>query len=120
MLKQLIGDRTKKRTSSESVDRLLSLQLDEIEELSALLMKRIDDRVNALKEMEAVIDQKMKELRKLIQRAEEITEDHQVDFADYRIREVMVLASRGLKVEEIASILDLPSGEIELILAMQE
>ncbi len=120
MIKQILKDKRRKSPEKENADRLLSLQIDEIEELSALLMRRIDERVKGLKEVEERIDAKMKDLQRLITRAEEISQEAGPDFADYRAREVMVLASKGLRIDEIATILDLPAGEIELILSMQD
>jgi len=120
MIKQFLKDKGRKKPERENADRLLSLQIDEIEELSALLMSRIDERVKDLKELEERIDAKMKDLQRLIARAEELSEESVPDFTDYRVREVMVLASKGLRIDEIATILDLPAGEIELILSMQE
>lgn len=120
MIKNILKEKRKKREEPETPERLLALQIDEIEELSSLLMSKIDARVKALAEIEERIDEKIKHLEKLIARAEEVSEEYTPDYSDYRIREVMVLASKGLKVEEIASLLDLPSGEIELLLSMQE
>jgi len=118
MIKGLVKNRKPLREPSEA-DRLLNLQLSEIEELSSLLMSRIDERVKALKEIEKRIDEKKDMLQRLLIRAENISSECE-DLSGYRYREVMVLAGRGLKVEEIANLLDLPVGEVELLINMSE
>ncbi len=107
------GDRRKLKAAE-----LLQLELSEIEELSALLMSRIDERLKRLKEVESRIDEKLTALETMINRAEAIEKEHP-DYLENRYREVVTLASKGLKIKEIAHILDLPEGEVELILGMK-
>ncbi len=118
MIKGITGKKRKKSTKEE-LGRLLELELSEIEELSALLMSRIDERVKTLQNIERRLDEKIQLLEGLLSMTEKITQEADHSY-NYRYREVMVLASKGLKVEEIASILDLPAGEVELIINMGE
>lgn len=100
---------------SGSVDRLTKEVLEEVEELSEFVIKRIDEKIERLQEIEKRIDKKVELLQRLLARVDEVT-DEPLPKEHYRIREVLVLAEKGLKVEEIASILDIPVGEVELII----
>ncbi len=118
MIKSIMGKKrvsTKKKEAAE----LLQLELSEIEELSSLLMSRIDERIKRLKEVENRIDHKLQSLESMITRLEMLRQE-QPDPVESRYQEVLSLASKGLKLKEIAHILDMPEGEIELILSMNE
>ncbi|RME68763.1 MAG: hypothetical protein D6778_01415 [Nitrospirae bacterium] len=99
----------------DQVDRVLKQEMEEMQELSEFILKRIDQRIEKLQEIEKRIDRKVELLQRLLTRVDEVT-DEPMPKEHYRIREVLVLAEKGLKVEEIASILDIPVGEVELII----
>lgn len=107
-----------KRKQSESRDRerqLLSLELSEIRDISEKLFARIDEKINSLRAAEAEADRKIDMLERLLMRVEELNlpADSGVDA---RYREIGTLARKGLKVDDIANILDMPRGEVELIM----
>ncbi|MCX7792860.1 MAG: cytochrome P450 [Thermodesulfovibrionales bacterium] len=100
MLKRFlkIGDRT-----SES---------RELREIGELVIKRIDRKISELKTIEKKVEQKIDALKVLIQKAEEL---HQ---RDIRKEEIISLYRKGLKIDDIASSLKIPSGEVELVLRL--
>jgi DNA-binding NarL/FixJ family response regulator len=118
MIGTLMGKRKKGSKKTEAIE-LLQLEISEIEELSALLMSRIDERIKKLKELEQRIDSKLSALESLLLRAESL-EKELSEPLDNRYSEVITLASKGVKIKEIAQLLDLPEGEVELILNMQD
>ncbi len=119
MIGSLIGKNKKVNSRKRQAAELLQLELSEIEELSALLMSRIDERIKRLKEVEERIDKKLSALESLILRVEALQKE-MPEQAQNRYAEVLTLASRGAKVKEIARLLDIPEGEVELILNMQQ
>ena len=99
----------------ETPDRFIKEGIEEMEELSEFVLKRIDERIEQLKEIEKRLDRKVELLQRLLARVDEVT-DEPMPKEHYRVREVLVLAQKGLKPEEIATILDIPVGEVELII----
>jgi hypothetical protein len=92
-----------------------ALELAEIEEIAEKLFRRIDQRMETLKSLEARLDGKARELESLVTRAGTIG-SAQGDAVEARRREVVALARKGLKVDEIAGVFDMTRGEVELIL----
>ena len=116
MLKNL---RTKKKkVKREEAERLLQLELSEIEELSSLLMSRIDERVKKLQAIEKRLDEKIGLIEDYLNRIDACAEKPGF-YSETPYEEVMVLAGKGLKIEEIASLLDLSISEVELIIDMK-
>ena len=99
--------------SRQKQKELLTLELVEIEEIAEKLFRKLDKKAKALKAVEARADVKIQELEKLLVRVENL--DVPAD-SGHRYREVSILVKKGLKVDAIASILDMPRGEVELIL----
>ncbi len=116
MIKGILKQR-KKTGKIREADRLLQLELSEIEELSSLLMSRVDTRVRALNEAEQRLDEKIEILENLLIQAENILQEP-ASTLDYRYKEVVLLSRKGLKIEEIATLLDIPGGEVEFIINM--
>ncbi len=116
MIKGIIKQR-KKTVKPREADRLLQLELSEIEELSSLLMSRVDQRVRSLQEVEERLDEKISVLESLLVQVENILHEPE-GTVDNPSKEVMLLASKGLKIDEIASLLDMPGGEVEFIINM--
>ncbi|NOZ25526.1 MAG: hypothetical protein GXO94_05495 [Nitrospirae bacterium] len=116
MIKGILKQR-KRGGKEREADRLLQLELSEIEELSALLMSRVDKRVRALTEIEQRLDEKIATMESLLVQAESVLQEP-VSTLDYRYKEVILLSRKGLKIEEIASLLDIPGGEVEFIINM--
>ncbi len=116
MIKGILKQR-KNGGRPKEADRLLQLELSEIEELSALLMSRVDKRVRALSEIEQRLDEKIATMESLLVQAESILHEP-VSTIDHRYKEVILLSRKGLKIDEIASLLDIPGGEVEFIINM--
>jgi hypothetical protein len=102
----------------EDRDReLLAIEVSEIEEIAERLYARIDEKIGQLKAAEAAADTKMAALEKLVLRAEGL--DLSADYGvDSRYREIATLARKGLEADAIASILEVPRGEVDLILSI--
>jgi len=92
---------------------ILTLELSEVKEIGDLIFKRLEKKINVLETLEASIDKKTERLEKLIQRVESIKAPA---VGIERHHEIIALEQRGIKICEIANILDMPAGEVELIL----
>ena len=102
-------------TESDDARERLTLELVEIEEISGVLFKRMEARLEELKTIEARLDEKASALESLLSRAASIGFAHS-DAVDARRREIVALSQKGLKVDEIAGVFDMTRGEVELIL----
>lgn len=97
----------------------LTLEVSELAEISDKIFHRLDRKLAELGEIEKRLDAQRDMLEKLLARAESIKLPS--DFGvDPKYREVRNLAKKGLKVDEIAGILDIPRGEVELILTIDK
>ena len=92
---------------------LLAPELSEIKDIADILFGRIEKKIEELKNIEVIVDEKIKILEDLIKRAESLTSSSE---SSVHFREVIILNEKGLKIDEIARILDMPAGEVELIL----
>lgn len=97
-------------------DSLLSLELSEIREISDMIFKRLERKIKVLEAIETSVDEKLSALEKLINRAEAIIP---ATGLTNREQEISALKQKGLKIDEIAGILDMPVGEVELILNLR-
>lgn len=107
------SEKQKAETSKGRERGLLSLELAEVKEISDLIFKRLEKKIEVLEAIEASVDEKVARLERLIHRAESI---RPVSGGLNREHEIMALKDRGLKIDEIAGIIDMPVGEIELVL----
>jgi hypothetical protein len=96
---------------------LLLLELAEIKEISDKLFERIEKKIEVLKALEASVDEKIVALKKLGQ--EGIVLETPSAGTDHRLA-VISLKKKGLGIQEIASILGMPVGEVELILNLNK
>jgi hypothetical protein len=110
--------------------RTATPEMVEIGTITKKLIDRLDQKINTLKAMEARADQKIAILDGLITKCKnmEISEDFSTappkgprpvvesQAPKGHRAEVESLAGKGFTTEEIARILDIPSGEVELIL----
>jgi hypothetical protein len=89
-----------------------------IGDITEKLTARLDQRIKALKTLEAQADEKIAMLEGLINRCKNMDLSGEVRPATPQTHhaEVHSLAGKGFKLEQISRILDLPSGEVELIL----
>lgn len=96
---------------------LLTLELAEIKEISDKIFERIEKKIEVLKVLEASVDEKIAALKKLGQDERSLgTTSGNLN----RQTEVLLLEQRGINIDEIASILSMPRGEVELILNLNK
>ena len=112
MLKRFMKKISRERKTARE---LLDLELSEIEEISDRMFRKIEEKMEALELIEDRIDGKIEALEKLLDRVEG-TGAMAASTPVLRNREICALSNKGLKIDEIAGILDMPKGEIELIL----
>lgn len=115
MLKKIL--KTKKQNVRNDAKEMLTLELAEIQEISEKLFSRLDKKIKTIHDAEARLDRKIETLEKLIHVAENIKQPV-LNLEDVRRRDINTLSKRGLKIDEIASMLDMPKGEVELILSL--
>ncbi|MBI5634157.1 MAG: DUF2802 domain-containing protein [Nitrospirae bacterium] len=117
MLKRLINKKADK--DKEAARKLLSLEVAEINEIAEKLFKKLDAKIKSAAVLEERLDNKISLLEELLLKAEKVRFSSQHPAED-RYPEITELADKGLKVDEIAGILDIPRGEIELILSLRK
>ena len=115
MLRKII----KKEKTAASATRKdpAALEIAEMNEIAERLFRRLEARIKTVGEMEKRIDEKASHLERLIERAENLG-TLQPDPEGARCGEIRALVQKGLKIDEIAKILGVPKGEIELILSI--
>lgn len=101
---------------SEREKRLVAMELSEVREISDLLFERLEKKVQVLKALEASVDEKIARFEALLNRCESKKVPlHSGSSAD----QIASLSEKGLKIDEIAAIVDMPAGEVDLILNLQ-
>lgn len=96
---------------------MLSSEMAELEEIADRLFLRIEKRVHSLLEIEKRLDAKIARLEQLMSSN---------DDAPVRTKtpgnsdEIARLYAKGLKIDDIADILDIPRGEVELVLRLKK
>ena len=100
------------------VQKKFTLEVLEINNIAEKLFLRIDHRIKALKTVEVQADQKIAILDGLITKFKKLNFSSEPIEAgeDGQQKEVQSLAGKGFNSEQIARILNLPSGEVELML----
>jgi hypothetical protein len=93
-------------------------EISEFEAVADRLVERIEEKIKALKGLEARADEKIVLLDGLITRVKglNLTAESVKKASGNSRDEVQSLSGKGFKADQIARILDLPSGEVELIL----
>jgi hypothetical protein len=107
--------RPRGKTSKEK--SLLLLELAEIKEISDKLFERIEKKIEVLRALETSVDEKIIALRKLGQEGVPL-EKPSADVDNGPA--VISLKKKGLRIQEIAGILGMPVGEVELILNLKK
>lgn len=102
---QVIEQRSRRRAKE-----LLALEVSEIEAIADKIFLRLDKKMDQLKSLEARADRKIDILDRMLMKTDD------AEMPDNRRGEIRALAGKGLKVDEIAGILDIPTGEVELTL----
>lgn len=108
-----------KAPSKEAERESLTLAVSEAAEIADKIFRRLDRKVKELAVIEKRVDEKLEALEKIIARADSFKPSADFEL-DPKYREVRNLARKGLKVDEIAGILDIPRGEVELILTIDK
>jgi hypothetical protein len=109
------------KEGSRDPHREMILTLSEIDEITDKLVSRIEKKVTLLKSLSGEADQRIAILDGLITKYKSIHLPVQGP-GDWSLGEknsqgeVRVLANKGFSPEQIARIMDLPSGEVELML----
>ena len=100
------------------IQKNFTLEVMEINDIAEKLFVRLDQKIKALKTVEARADEKIALLDGLITKFKKIniSTESLGAVGEGRQKEVQALAGKGFNSEQIARILDLPSGEVELIL----
>lgn len=95
---------------------LVTVELAEAREIADIILKKIEKKIEILEAIESSVDEKILTLQRLIDKIEILKTDA---LPPDREREVIKLHSRGLKNNEISEILDIPAGEVDLILNLR-
>jgi hypothetical protein len=100
------------------MQRNFAREVLEINEIAEKLVERLDRKITALKTVEALADQKIALLDGLITKFKKMNYSLEKTESpgEGRQQEVHTLAEKGFSTDQIARILELPSGEVELIL----
>lgn len=106
---------SKKKANHNGEKALLALELAEIKEISDVLFQRIEKKIRVMEAVEASLDKKVAALERLLRQTGSVRGPAP---ATVRQREVFALAQRGMGADEIAEVLDMPAGEVELILEL--
>jgi hypothetical protein len=100
------------------IQKNFTLEVMEINDIAEKLFVRIDQKIKDFKIAEARADEKIATLDGLITTFGKMNNSNTPGGAigEGRQKEVQSLFGKGFKADQIARILDLPSGEVELIL----
>ncbi|NWF97438.1 MAG: hypothetical protein HXY52_00670 [Nitrospirae bacterium] len=104
------------RNSRLKEKELLSLELTEIKDIADIIFKRINRKIEILEAIENSVDEKIRTLEKLIQKAE--AAQSSLSKLD-RHGEITLMGRKGMSSREIAEALDVPVGEVDLILNLK-
>lgn len=104
------------KAESEKQHRLLTRERAEIRRISDLVIGKLEKKLETLKTMETSIDNKIAAFESLIRQAEAIKTSGDVG---NRPHEIMALHGKGMKAEDIAAVLAMPVGEVQLILELR-
>jgi len=111
MVKDMLSFNSK--AAVEKGKNVLTLELAEIREISDIIFKKLEKKIQVIEAIEASVDAKMAALERLIQKAEYFRSPGS---GANRHHEIIALKEKGLETLEIAEILDIPRGEVNLIL----
>lgn len=93
------------------------MELSEIKEISDIIFEKIERQIDILKTIEASVDQKIAILKKL-KEGEDLPEKQPGKAS--RLSEIRSLRRKGLGIREIADVLKIPAGEVELIVNLDK
>lgn len=98
--------------------KVTKLEMVEFNEIADKLMDRIDIKIKTLKEIELRINQKIAVLDGLMTRYKTMNLPGELPAGIVKAypNDIRTLADKGFGSDQIARILDMPSGEVELML----
>lgn len=115
ILANLAGAGREKGVFGEALDREVTL----LEEAAERFFRKVEGRLEALERLQESLDAKARALEDRLARAERaVALPHGA--AEGRGRAVAALHAKGLSADEIASFLDIPRGEVELMLELRK
>ncbi|MBF0536814.1 MAG: hypothetical protein HQL03_01020 [Nitrospirae bacterium] len=88
-----------------------------LQHTASVIFKKLEKQIEILEAIEASVDAKLVNFERLLHMADSI---HHPQGPVNRQHEVMALTYRGLKVDEIADVLGMQRGEVELILNLNK
>jgi DNA-directed RNA polymerase specialized sigma24 family protein len=95
---------------------LLMLELAEVKDIADIIFKRLNRKIEVLESIESSVDEKIKMLEDLIKKAESLKVS---SLSTDKHTEIVSLGRKGMDSREIADILDIPVGEVELLLSLK-
>jgi len=95
---------------------LLSLEIAEVKEIADIIFKRLNRKIEVLEAIENSVDEKIRLLESLIRKAESLKVETP---KSSRHNEIVSLGRKGMPGREIAAALDIPLGEVELVLNLR-
>lgn len=104
------------KAENEKQLRMLTRERTEIRQISDIVIRKLEKKIELLQAMESSIDKKIEAFESLIQQAEAIKTSGDVR---NRPHEIMTLYGKGMKAVDIAAVLVMPVGEVQLILELQ-
>ncbi len=104
---------TSDSVNDERVD-ILTHKLTEFEMTAKKVFKRLEKKIEVLEAVEASVDEKLASFERLLQTADTVKPSAAAGFN--RQKEVLALVRKGMRIDDIAGIMSMPKGEIELIL----
>ncbi len=96
----------------------LNLELAEAREISEMIFEKLERKIRELQALEALADKKIETLARLLEHAVPARPSN--DGPVNRQQEILALSQKGLAHQEIAELLDMPRGEVELVLALNQ
>lgn len=115
MLKKIIQKQAAPARSREKEQA--TLEITEMQAIAERAISRLEARIRVLEAAEKRIDRKLEKLEGLLEKAE-LLPSTPGDSPAARSHEIGALIQKGLKVDEIAKVLNIPRGEVELILSL--
>jgi hypothetical protein len=104
------------RAENEKQQRMLVRERTEIRQISDIVIRKLEKKIELLQAMECSIDKKIAAFETLVQQAQSINAGGDVK---NRPQEIMALSGKGMKAADIAAALAMPVGEVQLILDLQ-
>jgi hypothetical protein len=100
------------------IQRNFNLEVMEVNDIAEKIFVRLDQKIKTLKSVEAMADEKILILDGLINQLKKMNHDIKplATVGEGHQKEVRTLFEKGFEADQIARILDLPSGEVELVL----